>query len=269
MAQQAQEKEKVNSAEGTLVSRLKLAITADGDELKSVLADPAAEVLHAALKNMALSEEHLLILLRRHDISSDLLRAITRHKLCHSHRVIMATIRHPALSPPLAKQLLQQLHLFELLNLCTLPGQSADVKIAAEHSIIQRLPAEPLGNKITMARRAHATLLLPLINEGQLAIVEAILDNPHLKEATLFQFLTSGNSSAHSISAIARHPRWQKRKNLQMAILKNNRTPQVWFIHFLPRISPMEARNLLHATSLRQQQKEWIREHLNNRCGLC
>lgn len=248
-----------------LVALLKRALCADGDELKHILTEPCAEVLHAALKNISLTEEHLLHLLHRHDISSDLLRAITKHKLCQNHRIAMATVKHPALSPALAKQLLQQLHLFELLNLCTLPGQTADLKAAAEHSIIQRLPTEPLGNKITMARRSHAPLLLSLIKEGQPQIIDASLDNPHLTESILFQFLTMGNSSAQTISAIARHPRWQKRRNLQLAILKNRNTPQVWYINFLPKIPLMEARNLLHSTQLCQQQKGWIGEYLDSR----
>ncbi len=249
-----------------LVTRLKQALTADGELLTALMNDQSTEVLHASLRNLYLTSGHLIQLLKRHDLSTELLRAISQHKLSQNHNITLALVRHPALPPMLIKQLLQRLPLFELLNLCTLPGQATDIKIAAENGIIQRLPQEPLGNKITLARRAFASLLLPLIKEGHQQVLEASLNNPRLKEAALFQFISSGNSSPHTISAIARHPRWCKRKNLQHAILKNHHTPQVWYILFLPHISTQAVRNLLFSSNLRQCQKVWIQEHLDKRC---
>lgn len=246
-----------------LIQRLKQALTADTDGLKVVINDPSVEVLHALLKNISLTEEHLLLLLRRQNLSSDILKAISKHKLAQSHQVTVSIIRNAALPPALAKQLMVKLRLFELLNLCILPGQSSDIRVAAEHSICQRLPSEPLGNKIALAKRASSNLLLPLLKEGHPQIIEASLENPRLQEAAVFQFLTSGCTSPETISIIARHPRWNKRKNLQRAILKNHHTPQVWFIHFLPHLPTTEARNLLHSNQLKTNQKQWIQDFLD------
>lgn len=248
-----------------LVQRLKQALTAKSDGLKTILVDPSTEVLHAALKNIYLSEEHLLQLLKRQDLSSNLLKRISKHKLSQNHHVTIAMIRNPSLPPVLAKQLLARLRLFELLNLCVLPGQSSDIRAAAEHSINQRLPKEPLGNKISLAKRATTNLLLPLLKEGHPQIVEATLENPRLQESAIFQFLSSGSTSPQTISIIARHPRWCKRKNLQRAILNNHQTPRVWFVQLLPTLPAMEVRNLLHSNHLRTNQKEWIQDYLDRR----
>jgi hypothetical protein len=251
-----------DNLDADMVARLKRALTTDGDDLKEVMKDPASEVLHAALKNIALSEEHLLAVLKRRDLPSAYLNAIGRHKLCEHPRVCMATLSHPAVSAPLVKKLLGRLHLFELLNLCYLPGQSADLRMAAELAIIQRLPMVPLGNRITLARRATATVLASLLKEGQPQVIEAALSNPKLQEVALFQFLNGSTATADTISQIARHPRWSQRVNLRRAILKNRHTPRVWFIHFLPRLPRTEARNLLHSQSLTTRQKQWVREFL-------
>ncbi len=248
-----------------LVQRLKQALTTKSDGLKTVLNDPSVEVLHAALKNISLTEEHLLLLLKRQDLSSDILKAIDKHKLAQSHHVTVSIIRNSALPPGLTKQLMVKLRLFELLNLCILPGQSSDIRVAAEHSICQRLASEPLGNKISLAKRASSNLLLPLLKEGHPQIIEASLENTRLHESAIFQFLTSGATSAETISIIARHPRWSKRKNLQRAILKNHHTPQVWFIHFLPHLPTSEVRNLLHSSRLKTNQKKWIQDFLDKR----
>lgn len=253
------------SLDTDLVKRLKRALTAQSDDLEEILNDPSAEVLHAVLKNVFLNEDNLIQLLQRGDITSSLLKSIAKHKLSHSHRVTVAIIRNPVISPSLVKQLMGKLRLFELLNLCTLPGQSTDIRIAAEHTITQRIQQEPLGNKISLARRATKTLLLPLLKEGHPQIVEAILENPRLQESAIFQFLSSASTSAQTISIIASHPRWSTRKNLQRAILKNRHTQQVWYINFLPKLPVVEARNLLYSSSLHPRQKVWIQDFLNQR----
>lgn len=246
-----------------LVQRLKKALTTDVNGLKNVLNDPSAEVLHAALKNISLTEEHLLLLLKRQDLSSDILKTISKHKSGQSHQVTVSIICNAALPPALAKQLMSKLRLFELFNLCILPGQSSDIRIAAERSICQRLPTEPLGNKISLSKRARSNLLLPLLKEGHPHIIEACLENSRLQESAVFQFLTSGATSPETISMVARHQRWSRRKNLQRAILKCHHTPQVWFIHFLPHLPTMEVRNLLHSNHLKTNQKQWIQDFLD------
>ena len=71
-----------------------------------------------------------------------------------SHGLKLAMVRHPNTSGPLLAAILPHLYLFELLNVCYLPGVTPDQKLAAERAIIQRIPVTPLGNKLTLARRA-------------------------------------------------------------------------------------------------------------------
>lgn len=245
-----------------LVTRLKTALTAEGEALTQLLSDPAAEVLHALLKNPALDERQLVTLLQRQDLGSELFRGMARLRLCQKTPVILAMLRNPGMPAAIAGQLLARLRLFELLNLCILPGQSSDIRSAAENILKTRLPHEPLGNKITLAKRAPTTVLASLLNEGHPQVIAACLDNPRLQEVAIFQFLSTASSGTETILAIARHPRWKQRKNLQQAILKNSRTPQQCFQQLLPQLSRLEARNLLHCSRLNQQQKAWIVEYV-------
>ena len=59
-----------------LSQRFYIALTAGKDELFQVMEDPSMEVLQTALKNPLLDENHLLALLKRRDLSEDLLKAI-------------------------------------------------------------------------------------------------------------------------------------------------------------------------------------------------
>lgn len=249
-----------------LIRRLHKALTACGEELFQLVQEPDAEVLRAVLKNPRLGEDQLLALLKRRDLSEDLLRAIGRLGQAESsHRLKVALVYNPGTPGPLVQSLLPQLYLFELVNLCYLPGATPDQKVAAERVIIQRLPTTELGNKMTLARRATSAVVGELLKEGDSRLMEACLANPRLKEVAILQFLSSGRASADTISSIARHPKWKTRPNLKLAILKNRKTPPVWFTLFLPRLQTAEINALLASRRLGPNQKKLVQDELKRR----
>lgn len=251
-----------------LARRLHRALTAGGDELHVVLQDPAPEVLRSALKNRHLGEEHLLALLKRRDLREDLLKAVYQLPVTgESHRLQLALVRNPATPGPVVLAILPALHLFELIDLCYLPGVTPDQKFAAERAILQRLPTTELGNKLTVARRATATVVGEILKEGEPPLVEICLASPHLREVAVLQFLNGPKATAETIAMIARHPKWQLRPNLRLAILRNRRTPELWFSHFLPGLRILDLRNLLAAKRLTAGQKRLVEEELRRRGG--
>lgn len=244
---------------------LKRALTCDAAELHSILSCTENEVIRAALKNVSLEPEHLHNLLQRHDIDSALLTAICKHKISHTRSVVNQLLAHPNINPQQIKIVLERLHLIELLNITLLPGQAADVRIAAERHLCKRLLTAPLGNKITLARRATYPVLEALMLEGHPQVIDPCLNNPRMKEAAIYRFLHGQNVEAQSINKIARHPRWNKRPNIRLAILRNRHTPKTLFTQFLPGLPPQQARQLLFSKHLNQAQKEWIRDILEQK----
>lgn len=248
--------------------RLQRALTAEGEELFQIFQDTSQEVIRTALKNPRLKEEHLLALLKRRDLSEDILKAVYQHKHAgESHSLKVALAQNPGTSGSLVQIILPQLYTFELLNLCLLAGVTTDQKIAAERVIAQRLPTMPLGNKMTLARRATAYVVGELLKEGDSRLMEACLSNPRLKEAAIFQFLGSSRATAETISFVARHPKWKSRPNLQMAILKNRKTPPIWYTLLLPRLRTSEINQLQASRNLTSAQMKMIRDEQDKRKG--
>jgi hypothetical protein len=251
-----------------LARRLHGALTAGPEELFQLVQDPSPEVLRALLKNPRLGEDHLQALLKRRDLSEDLLKAVFRlDKVEAGHRLKVALVYNPGTPGAVVQTLLPQLYLFELANLCHLPGVTPDQKVAAERVIIQRLPTTPLGNKLTLARRGTGAVVAELFKEGDARLIEACLLNSRLKEAAILQFLGSSRATAETISAVARHPRWKSRPNIRLAILKNPHTPAVWFTLFLPALRIPELNNLLTSRRLTPRQKMLVEEELGKRSG--
>lgn len=251
-----------------LARRLREALTADSDRLFQTITDPEPEVLRTLLKNRNLHEDHLLALLKRRDLPEDLLRAVYHHEQKHPGRKLkIAMVRNPNTPGPVVLALLPHLYLFELLDLCFMPGVTPDQKIAAERTIIQRLPEIELGNKITLARRATADVVGAILKEGDSRLTTACLNNPRLKEVSVLQFLNSGRAKPDTISAVARHARWKNRPNLRQAILKNRNTPDIWFTLFLPKLKSFELNNLLASRRLKPQQKKLVEQEKKKRGG--
>lgn len=249
-----------------LSRRLHRALTAGTEELYLVMEDRSMEVLQTALKNPLLNEEHLLALLKRRDLTGDFLTTVYRDdRAAASHRLKVALVHTPQTPGAVVLALLPHLYLFELLAVCFLPGASPDQRLAAERAIIQRLPTTPLGNKLTLARRATAAVVEVILKEGDSRLIEACLDNPRLREAAVFQFLGSASATAETISMVARHSRWKGRPNLLLALLKNPKTPAVWFNLHLSRLSVADINGLLASRRLNPSQKRLVTEELKRR----
>jgi hypothetical protein len=246
--------------------RLNRALTTGKEDLYQVLDDPSMEVVRTALRNPVLDDNHLLDLLRRPDLSEELLKAVCRlDTFADSHRLKVAAAHNPALPGNILSALLPHLYMFELVAICSLPGATPDQKLAAERSIIQRLPTTPLGNKMTLARRGTAALAEALIREGDSRLLEVCLSNPRLKESAIYAFINGPNASPEAISMVARHPRWKNRLNLRLAMLKNPKTPGVWFTLLLPHLNLHDLKGLKVSARLTQSQKKLVIEALKRR----
>lgn len=242
------------------------ALTADKEELFQVMREQNGHVLLAALRNPALDEYHLRTLLKRRGLPEVLFSTVyARKKLLETYGVKSALVFNQETPAHIVQVLLPHLYIMDLAKLCALPGFSQDTRLLAERCIIRRLPTEPLGIKLTLARRGTATVVEALLREGLPLLVEACLDNPHLKEGAVYQFIASHGATAETISIIARNSRWKGRPNIRMVILKNPRTPAIWFTLFLPGLSPSLLRELLSVQRLTFSQRELVRQALNGK----
>lgn len=245
--------------------RLRQALDAGGDQLFTLLQDPDPDLIRSVLRNPNLGEEHLLALLRRRSLPEQLIKTVHRLAPAGSRRLMMALAGHPQTPASILSELLPQLFLFELVTVMQIPGVGQDQKVAAERAILKRLPETELGNKITLARRGSPALLEALLKEGEPRLVDAVLANPKLRESSVLAFLKSPAAGAETISAVGRHPIWGSRPNLRFAMLRNRKTPAIWFTMLLPRLSNSELKNLSVSPGLAPHQLAALRQESERR----
>lgn len=250
------------------VERLQRSLTASPEELFQLIQEHSPELLLAILKNPQLNDDHLRTLLERRDLTEATLKAVYQlDQVKRSRQLQICLVKNPNTPSAIVLNLLPNLHLFELVNLCYLPGVTPDQKFALERAITKRLPTTELGQRLTLARRATADIAAELLKSGEVPLVEICLNNPRLREVAILQFLNGATARANTISLVARHPKWQMRPNLRLAILRNNHTPRIWYTLFLPQMNTTQIRNLLTSHRLSPSQKKQIREELKKRSG--
>ncbi|PLX96488.1 MAG: hypothetical protein C0622_14945 [Desulfuromonas sp.] len=255
-----------SSIDAQAIKKYQAGLSADADKLYQLILDPDQQFIEVLLKNAALSDDHLVILLKRRDLTTELIDKIHQNrKQTLSHRLRLALTRNPATSGNLIRSILPYLRLFELVDLCQLPGASPDQKLAAERTIIQRLPTTPLGNKITLARRGSAGVVAELLKEGEPQLFNACLGNPRLHEGAVYRFLRSSAATAETISQVARHERWKMRPNLRQAILKHPRTPDIWYLLWLPQLQLHLLKQLRAASKAQPRKLSLIDNELEKR----
>lgn len=248
--------------------RLLSANQASAPDLLALLDETDSDVLTTLLRNPDLNDDHLRILLKRRDLPPEIPTLIHKRHFQHPSRALLLALAANNATPGhLLRQLLPLLRLFELVNLCYLPGVTPDQRMAAERTILQRLPTTPLGNKMTLARRATPVVVAELLQEGDPATFEICLNNPRLKEAAVFQFLKSARANAATLSMVARHSRWNQRPNLRMAILKNTRCPDIWFQLWLPKLAVAALHQLLASRQLSASHKKILQQQVTKRGG--
>ena len=137
--------DQLNSAQARLLTS---ALTATSEQLFQLIQESAPEILKAILHNPNICADHLISLLKRRDLSEHIPKLIHQRQSNNlSHKLTLALVKNPSTPGNLVRSLLPLLRLFELVDLCVIPGVTHDQRLAAERELIKRLPTTPLGNK--------------------------------------------------------------------------------------------------------------------------
>ena len=201
---------------GTTESRvLTLFMNKDLSELETESSEfSSADDLEAAL-----AEDLALALLKQPILPPEILAKITRNvALMKSRKLKLALIAHPKTPRHLLLPLLRHLFTFDLMRVALMPTIAADIKIAAEESLINRLEKLSLGEKLSLARRASGRVAAALLNESDPRVIDAALQNPRLTETAIIKEVTRRKTNQILVEAISNHPKWKLRPEIVVAL---------------------------------------------------
>jgi hypothetical protein len=184
------------------------------------------EALRSAASNPNLTEELALTLLERRDLSANVIEDLSKNGRAIKYRKVrVLVVQHPKTPRHVSLPIIRRLYTFELMNVALTPGVAADVKLSAEQALISRFGTISAGEKLTLAKRASAQVAAGLLNDPDKRIVEAALHNPFLTEIWVCKALLRSEPSQILAHHVCRHPKWAVRKDVRVALLRNEFTP--------------------------------------------
>ena len=199
----------------------------------------------------AAEESQLLALVREHldELDGTLLRQVLRHaflsteviqllldsrELIGSYEVRRELAGHPKTPEARAMQLVATLYWRDLTKLSTETRVRPTVRRAAERRLADRLAGLAVGEKVAIARRCAAGLVLRLAQDPNPRVIQALLENPRLTEGVLLRVVTRDSARPEVLALIARDRRWGVRYRVRAPICRNPSTPVATALTLLP-----------------------------------
>jgi len=209
-----------------------------------------------AASEPALNEDLALSLLKRNDLTAELIEKLSKNSaVMKSRKVKRAVVAHPRSPRHVAVSILRQLFTFDLMQIALLPTLAGDLKVAAEEALIRRLEAITPGEKLSLARRASGRVAGMLLLEPDPRIIRAALENPRMTEVVISRALTRTGVSPALVLAVCGHAKWSLRREIRVALLRNEKTPLGYALEFARTFPVRVLKEILEGSRLPQDVK--------------
>ena len=172
-----------------------------------------------------LNEDSALALLNQADLPPDVIENLEKSSVAtKSRKLKLAIVRHPKTPRYVSLSLIRKLFTFDLMQVALTPVVAGDLKMAAEEVLIHRLETISAGEKLSLARRASGRVASQLLLAAEPRIIHAALENPRLTEDLVTKALLRNEASAELVSAVCAHSKWSLRREVRIALLRNEHT---------------------------------------------
>ncbi len=234
--------------------------------LEDLLQSQELAVLRGVASSARLTEDLSLSLLKRRDLPPLVLEDLSRNGLAMKHRkVISGVVSHPRTPRHVTLPIIRRLYTFELMQLALLPTLAADLKLAVEETLVARLETISSGERLSLAKRGSTRIAAALLNDPERRVIDAALDNPYLTEIWIVKNLMREDAPHHFVHAVCGHPKWSVRKDVQVALLRNEQTPFARAIAIASALPAHVVRDVLTHSRLQPNVKAYLSEQLERR----
>ncbi len=231
--------------------------------LEDAIRSTDADVLQSAASDPALGEDLALTLLKRTDLPGEALESLTRNgSVMKSRKVKLALAQHPRTPRHVSLPMVRHLFTFDLMKVALTPIVPADIKMAADEALINRLETISTGERLTLARQASGRVAGALLADAESRVMTTALENPRLTEAAIIRALTRSDSPGPFVEAVCRHSKWSVRREIRIALLRNAKTPMARAVEFARSLPANIVREILNGSHLPANIRSYLKKDL-------
>jgi hypothetical protein len=119
-----------------------------------------------------------------------------------------------------------------------------DPSRATDNDEVAQRPKEPVGYRISLARRAMSGALERLLLDPDPRVVRVLLGNPRLAEADVLKLASSRRANSEVLETVAQDDRWVVRYRVKVALVNNPGTPTRVVLGLLPYLMRQDLRDV-------------------------
>ena len=236
------------------------------EKLEPSAAPEHTQDLKLQVSNPGLSEDAALGLLKRPDLPADVLEALARNgSILKQRKVKLALVEHPKTPRRVSLPLVRQLYIFELMQVALTPVVPADVKRAADDVLLNHLETVTAGERLTLAHRGSERIAERLLLDEDARVSEAALQNSRMTEASIVRALAKPQASAALVDAVCTHPQWSLRREVRIALLRNEKTSPARAAEYARAMPPSQVREILRSSRLPAEARNLVLQQLQER----
>lgn len=217
-------------------------------------------------RDIPLTEDAALSVLKHPDIGPEALEQLAKSgDLLKYRKVKLALVGHPRTPRHLSLPLVRQLYTFDLMQLALTPSVPADVKRAADETLCNKIETLASGERLTLAHRGSGRIAEALLSDAEIRVVHAAMQNSRLTESAIVRAITRPHGSAAFVEAVCHHPQWSLRREVRVALLRNEKTPMARAVEFARALPPAFVREILQGSRLPAHVREYLLAELLKR----
>jgi hypothetical protein len=222
----------------------------------------SAGALRAA-SDSSLTEDLALGLLNRPDLPAEALEALSKNgSVVKLRKVRRGIVEHPRTPRHISLPMLRHLYTFDLMQVALTPVVPADLKRAADEVLLTRLETLSSGEKLSLAHRASGLIAEGLLLEKEPRVMRAALENPRLTESSVVKALVRHDTPVHFVEAVCHHAKWSLRREVRLALLRNDKTPLPKALEFARSLPLGLLREILQNSRLPASAKMYLLKEL-------
>jgi len=246
--------------------RIKAAVSAEGEELWLAIKTQHPEALSNAALNRHLTEDMALYIAKNKHTEPETLGFLASDvRFREVYRVRLAVARNPRCPQRVALSLIKYLRIFDLADITRDKRIPSMFRQKVELVITEKMPALPSGIKVALARRACASLVVRLMEEGDRRVIDSCLESPILTEDHLRKVIQKQATKPEVIHAIVDHPKWKLRYPIKYALLRNSHTPLGKAEIFISEMKTSDLQDLYGDPKVPAPARPLIQRELNRR----
>lgn len=213
-----------------------------------------------------LNEDLALALLKHADVKAEEFENLAANSSVMKRRKVrIAIAAHPRAPRHISLPLLRLLYTFDLMNVALTPATPADIKRSAEELLVNRLETISSGEKMSLARRASGRVAGRLLLDPDQRVMRAALENPRLTENLVVAAVVRRDSTQQLVESVCRHPKWSARREIRIALLRNDKTPLASALEYARTLPVPMLREILQHSALPSATKLYLQRTLAGR----